>query len=110
MVAKKVLSQKAITNTEASEYLKEIESDFTKKGKDLPFEIVQTNDYLSKVHKGKKSDKGILDKLKALNLPEQACIELANIMPKNDEVIKTILYKKIDFTDDLVKQIKEVLA
>jgi len=110
MVAKKVLNQKAITNADASEYLKEIENEFIKKAKELPFEIAQTKEYLIKVQKGRKLDKAIFEKLKELNLPEQVCIELANILPKNDEIIKTILYKKVDFTDDLVKKIKDILA
>jgi len=109
MVAKKILSQKAITNFEAEEHLNNIQSEFVKKEKELPFEINQTKDYLAKVNKGRKSNKDIMQKLKALNLPEQVYIELANILPKNEEVIRTILYKKLEFTDDLVKQIKDAI-
>lgn len=111
MVAKKILEQKPITNTEASEYLVEIEAEYTKKEKELPFEIQQTKEYLSKINKDNKKDMKIkLEKLKELNIPEIACVELVNINSKNDEIIKTILFKKVDFTDDLVKQIKEIIA
>jgi len=111
MIAKKITSQKAITNSEANDYLQDIESEFTKKEKELPFEIQQTKEYLSKVTKhGKKNEKEIANKLADLNLPETAVIELLNSMPKNDEIIKTILYKKLEFNDNLVKQIKEILS
>lgn len=111
MVAKKIISQKAITNSEANEYLKDIESEFAKKEKELPFEIQQTKEYLSKVNKtSKKDEKDLTKKLNDLGLPEIAVIELLNSMPKSEEIIKTILYKKLEFSDDLVKQIKEILS
>lgn len=109
MVAKKILSQKPITNNEAGEYLKDIEAEFTKKEKELPFEIQQTKEYLSKMHKAKKDEKKVLDKLLDLKLPEIVAIELVNIDSKNDEIIKTILFKRVEFNDALIKQIKEVL-
>jgi len=109
MVAKRIISQKPITNAEASEYLKSIEEDFTRKEKELPFEIQQTKEYLAKLKISKKNSSKLLKELKTLKLPETVYIELVNIMPKSDEVIKAILYKKVEFTDDLVKQIKTIL-
>ncbi|PIU22162.1 MAG: hypothetical protein COT14_02550 [Candidatus Diapherotrites archaeon CG08_land_8_20_14_0_20_30_16] len=110
MVAKKILSVKPITNAEADKYLKDIEEEFTKKEKEVPYEIQQTKDYLGKIPKGQKKDeKELAQKLKALNLNENVIIELINIMPKNEEIIKTILYKRTEFNDDTVKQIKEIL-
>lgn len=106
MIGKKIIKVEPITNFEAKEHAEKIQKNFEVKEKELPYELQQTKEYLLKF--GKTDDKEMKAKLIALKVPEKTAIELLNVRPKQEECIKTILLKKMDFDDDLVKKILEV--
>lgn len=109
MIANKIKSSQIISNVDASKYLDNIGENFKNRDKELPFEVQQTKEYLSKITK-KGVTKEKVKKLSDLGLDEKSVIELLNIMPQNEELIKTILYKKVENDDSIVKKIKEILA
>jgi len=107
MIAKKIIDIVPLTNNDAEKHLKDIEKTFTANEKEIPFEVQQTKDYLSRINSSNKKD--TLKELLALEIPEATAIELINNTSSNDEVIKAVLYKKIEFEDSLIKKIKEIL-
>ncbi len=106
MIGKKIIKVEPITNFEAKEFTEKIQKSFEAKEKELPYELQQTKEYLLKF--GKTDDKELKSKLKDLKIPEKVCIELLNVRPKQEECVKTILLKRYDFDDDLVKKILEI--
>lgn len=108
MTGKRVIKIEPITNADAKGYIEYISKDFEAKQKELPYELQQTKEYLTKF--AKKTEQETIKKLKELNIPEKVLIELVNARPKHEESIKTILLKKMDFDDNIVKKIQEAFS
>lgn len=108
MITNKIKNTQIITNSDANKYLNDISENFKKRDKELPFEVQQTKEYLAKITK-KGATKEKAKQLSELGLDEKTVIELLNIMPESEELIKTILYKKVD-DESIIKKIKDILA
>lgn len=108
MIANKIKGTQIINNSDANKYLNDIAENFKSRDKELPFEVQQTKEYLLKVTK-KGVTKEKIKQLTELGLDEKTVIELVNIMPESEELIKTILYKKVD-DETTIKKIKNILA
>lgn len=108
MITNKIKNTQIINNSDANKYLNDISENFKKRDKELPFEVQQTKEYLAKITK-KGVTKEKTKQLSELGLDEKTIIELLNIMPENEELIKTILYKKVE-DESIIKKIKDILA
>lgn len=65
----------------------------TKKKRELLYIEERTEKYLEKVMKlDYEKQKELYEKLKEINIPESIRIKIIEILPKNEEELKTILY------------------
>jgi len=100
MIGKKVLEETPITNVEAKNILNKVEKDYKEKEREIGYELDQSIKYAKKFSKVTDAKRKKYEKeLTELGLPKKVIVELINIMPKYEDTVKTILFKKTDFTD-----------
>ncbi len=110
MIGKKLISATPISNIDAKDYLEKLEKDYKARDKELGYELEQSLKYAKKHSKLTKKEYTDMHKeLKKLELPENIIIELLNIRPTQEEVIRSILFKKVNFDESLIKSILEIM-
>lgn len=103
----KAIEEKVVAFSTAKELL-----DKRKKDSELGYEQQNTLEYLEKFVKLTDSESAKLQKkLEELNiLSEKQIMELVNLLPTKDDLVKTILSKeKLEFTNDQVKEITKII-
>jgi DNA-directed RNA polymerase subunit F len=103
----KSIEEKAVSFTYAKEQLEK-----RKKDSELGYEQQNTLEYLEKFAKLSESDCEKLRKeLEELNiLSEKQIMELVNLLPSKEDLVKTILSKeKLEFSGENIKEITKIL-
>jgi DNA-directed RNA polymerase subunit F len=98
-------SSKLITNSEAKDILTK-----KMKNRELNYEQQTTYEYLKNTTKLTKANAEKLKKeLEEFGLKEQSLINIVNIVPKNEDVLKLIL-KKEELKPAQIKKILEIVS
>jgi len=110
MIGKSILNEKPITNAEAKRYLSEFEEQYKKKEKAIGYELEQSLKHTTKFSKvTEKEAKEMKKALHEFKIPEKVIVELINIKPQTQDLVKSILFKRAEVKEDDIDKILKIL-